>query len=439
VNEFEPLAVDRELRKCAVRWRSFRRALAAGETELANPFVLSRAVCGRNAFLELGQLTHDPVAPALRRWVYRFTEQRVNLGTMVAIAEQRNQERYPLEAPEKVWLTLDAMLKRGLRVSETRRDWFQAFLQRTEATHALVVNLWERRQELAVRMQLPSPDAVEAPCDGLYEVAEQWLVATDDAWESAAELGLDQLVEQALAHTASVDWPAHLNPRTLLGFFADTQLFKDLELDPGDLPDAIAPASYLRALARLGSAFLDAAAPRDQPFAIAHDAYGLERRCHGALFAMLPAHPAFLRRRLGASTSSVPAAKRALAVSILIETRLAALRVLLRRAAHAGGRAFRDAFQEQGLTACRVLLPANSAGVIIRLHDDDLQRFAACFLGASRFQELLEAHDVDWFRNPRAVDQLRSEAALPPRTSCESTQLQSGVLALRHWLTEAIA
>src|SRR5690606_30878220 len=145
-----------------------------------------------------------------------------------------------------------------------------------------------------------------------------------------------------------------------------------------------------------------------------------------------------LRRRLAASKPASASARRALGVSLLIETRVAALRVLLRRAALRGEKAFKETFEADGYRACRTPLPAHAAGAFIQLHQDDLQRFVGLFLGALRQRELVEAHDEDWFRNPRAIDQLRSEAALPPEFHASEQRLELGRSALFEWLREAV-
>jgi len=438
MEEFDPLTVDRELQRLAERWLAFRRRLATGELPRLDPYHSSRWVCGRRTYEQLRQLTQDPVAPALARWVYRFTEQRVNSDLFITLSQRRKRDTHPLEEPERGSFTLHSMLISALREPETRHAWLRAVVRHSQPTHEAVALLWERRQELAVRMSLSSPDEIQAPCEDPYALAERWLKRTEDVWQTTPELGLDALIEQALAQKAQVEWPARITPRALLDFFSDSRLMEDLNLDPGPLPATIAPASWVRALARLGSAFVDASAPRDQPFAIRHDPYGLERRRTGALFGLLLSNREFLRRRLGASKSTSDAARRSLCLCFLIESRMAALRVLLRRAALQGARALRECFEAESQRAIRVSLPGHAAGVVVRLHDDDVQRFCGLFLGVLRANELTMAHDEDWFRNPRAVDQVRSEAALPPQEKTDNDKLDAGATLLLTNLAKAL-
>ena len=50
---------------------------------------------------------------------------------------------------------------------------------------------------------------------------------------------------------------------------------------------------------------------------------------------------------------------------------------------------------------------------------------------SQRATELGEAHDDDWFRNPRAIEQLRAEARQPPATTSTSEALTAGARALK--------
>lgn len=439
MDDLDTLAVDRELRKCCERWVGFRRALQAGQIPVSDPFAPARRILGRQTFYELGELKSDPIAPALRRWVYRLTEQRVNMDIMCELSQRLRREEHPIAEPEDGRFTLATMLTQGLGVGPKPALWLGQALKHTERVQEVVLQLWERRQELAVRLALPSPDALSAPCEKLDEHAERWLVESEAPWQTPALLSAPQLIQQALGDPAKLEWPARLAPRVLLEFFSDSRLLEGLELNPGRLPRAVAPTSYMRALSRLGAAFVDANAPKDQPFSIAHDAYGLERRRHGALFGLLLMNPEFLRRRLGAGRESATEARRSLGTSLLIASRIAALRVILRRAALRGQKALLESFEEQSVRACRVELPRRTAGVFVRLHEDDQARFAGLLLGAATNQRLIESHDEDWFRNPRAIDQLRSEAALPPRFDADPEELTRGAQLVSRLIARSIA
>lgn len=438
MDDFETFAVDRELKKCCERWRRFRRVLQAGQVPASDPFAASRQVLGRRAFYELGELKSDPIAPAVNRWVYRLTEQRVTSDLLVELSQRLRREEHPISEPDDGRYAFATMLRSGIGIGPKPALWLKQALKHTDRVQELVLQLWERRQELATRFSLPSPDAISAPCELLHEHTERWITDTEAPWQTPALLTPAELVHQALGDPGALEWP-RLTPRALLDFFGDSRLLEGLELDPGRLPDGLGPTSYMRAMARLGAAFLDAGAPQNQPFAIAHDAYGLDRRRHGALFALLLMNPEFLRRRLGAGKDAIKSAQRSFGTSLLIASRLAALRVLLRRAALTGSKAFLETFEEQSARVCRVELPRRTAGVFIRLHDDDPQRFAGLLLGARLLARLTEEHDEDWFRNPRAIDQLRSEAALPPAFHADPEALTEGARLLSATLNRSVA
>lgn len=439
MDDFDTLAADRELRKCCERWVGFRRALQAGQVPASDPFAASRWVLGRKTFYDLGELQYDPIAPAVRRWVYRLTEQRVNSDLVLELSKRLRRDEHSIAEPEDGRFTLATLLRQGLGVGPKPALWLGQALKRTEDVHEVVPRLWERRQELASRFGLASPDELSAPCDDLCEHAEAWVSSTDALWQTPPVLTPAALIEQALGDPGKIEWPARIAPRVLLDFFSDTRLLEALELDPGRLPATLAPTSFMRALARLGAAFADACAPKDQPFSIAHDAYGLERRRHGAIFGLLLMNAEFLRRRFGASREAIRQAQRSLGTSLLIASRLAALRVILRRAALRGGKALLEAFEEHAALTCRIELPRQAAGVFVRIHDDSPQRFAGLLLGAAANQRLTESHDEDWFRNPRAVDQLRSEAALPPKFSADPDEIVRGTRLLANLIERSIA
>jgi hypothetical protein len=85
-----------------------------------------------------------------------------------------------------------------------------------------------------------------------------------------------------------------------------------------------------------------------------------------------------------------------------------------------------------------VVLPKTVAGSVLRLHVDDGQRFGGLLLAASEAERMTEAHDEDWFRNPRAIEQLRAEAALPEQRRPPPETLEAGARSLAHALTRAI-
>jgi len=439
-DELEPLALDRKIREAALIWRRWRRKLASGDTQDDEPLLFHREICGRRLFQELAdKIAHDPLARPMQRWVYRLAEQRINASLLVQIEKARQLDKHVIEQPENAQLSLHDLLALALSESARRSEWLKGFYANAGQLAAYVGLLWERRQEIARRMALTSPGEVELPGMDLVESARALLARTDDMAQSFARRDLAAVIELGLGTEANEGWPARLTLRSLVELFRGTRLFDELRLDPGEFPKAIASSSFLRALARLGAAWVDATAPKHQPFVIAHEAYGLRRRQLGALFGSLPLSGAFLAKSLNVSSHRTRDQARVMARVLLLEARTSALRVSLRGPALAGRSAFSEEFEQSVERVHGLALPGTLAGAVFELHVDDGQRFAGALLGASRAFELTAEHNEDWFRNPRAVDQLRSEAELSAEASCDAVELSKGADALYQALYEALA
>ena len=438
--ELELIALDRELKRAAEAWRRWRRQLSRGAGYEDDPFVYARGLFTREVFQHLrGLVPSDPLARPLSRWVYRLSEQRVNRALIAGASHAWRVEQHPLDAPEQGRFTLADLMKRALTDSSRRGAWLSALFASAGELSERGSLLWLRRAELAERAGLSSPDEIELVCPAVLELAEQWLSRTRDLAESELpRRDLEGLIDFALGQEAREGWPARISPRALEQLFSRSRLLDGLDLEPGRLPNTLAPASFMRALRRVGAAFSEATAPRRQPFALAHDPYGL-RRCElGALFALLPVLPAFERSVLGLGRERARQQVRALAFSLLIESRLLALKVLLRPAALAGRSALGEAL-EAGIER------AFGAGVgdvlphaFVRLRVDDSQRFAGSLRAPARHESLLREHDEDWFLNPRATDQLRSEAALTPGFEIERKELEPCIDVAYRFIVDAI-
>jgi hypothetical protein len=426
----DPLALDRKLRRTATAWRRWRRRLARGEGLDEDPFEGAREATGRVGFDAVRSMhEQDPLRLPLLRWVYRLMEQRIDRSALCSVASEWSLEQHVLEQPERAKLTLQAIARRALGDPARRPRWLAGFALSAAAHSSAVSLLWERRQEIARRLGLERFDALEPESQEITRAAQAWLETTRERageWRSGE---LTVVIGAALGTDAMHGWPSRLTLARLADFFRETRLLDGLDLDPGPLCEPVAAASFLRGFARLGAAFSEVAVSPALPFSVACDPLGLRRRAHGALFALLPLEPAFQRRALGLSAGAAREQLRALARVVLLESRAAALRVLLRDKALSGRASLQAATEPLSEAAFGTPLPGRIAGSVWRLHTDDPQRFAGLLCGASLVRELVDAHDEDWYRNPRAADQLRSEAALAPETQA-GPRLQSGAAAL---------
>jgi hypothetical protein len=83
-------------------------------------------------------------------------------------------------------------------------------------------------------------------------------------------------------------------------------------------------------------------------------------------------------------------------------------------------------------------LPPSTAGALWRPRTDSLQRFAGLLLAAAEARRLRDVHDEDWYRNPRATEELRDEARRPPPTTTTDDALSHGADALYAELTNTL-
>lgn len=434
----DPLKLSREIAEVAARVRRSRRRLAAGRVSDDDPFFAGRLVAGKRAFEAVRTLAPaDPLRRPLERWVYRLAEERIDQTSISDVARERHTVEHVIEEPERARLTLSAILGRVLGEPARRRAWFESYVRACGSLGASVAKLWERRTEVASRMGVGDPDAIESAGAAVTRQAEQWLARTSDAFDEIAGTP-ERFFDVALGAGANENWPRHISPTILSDLFRDTSLLRGLDLDPGELPDALGPASFLRALCRLGAAWADATAPTDQPFVIAHDPYGLVRRTAGALFGGLPANRSFAARALGVDASRWRDHRQALYGVVLVESRAAALRTILRRAALAGSRAFRESFEARVAGVLGLDVPPFAAGALWSPRVDAEQRFAGLLLAAHRAMLLRDVHDEDWYRNPRACEQLRDEAKRPPEHEATEDALTRGAESLYADISDAI-
>jgi hypothetical protein len=437
MRSFEPLSVDRELRQTAERWERWHRALAAGHGFDRDPFGGERM--GKTLFAEVRDLPeHDPLRGELMRWVFRFAEQRINGPWFVREAELEHVSEHPVREPVEGSFTLRAMTRAALR-GQDGALWHAARERSAGGLGAHRAAFWERRHELSVRIGLPSFFALEPLVPLAVSEATALLSATDDAARELVPQGMSGFVETALARGAAEGWPARLAPDTLGPLLGHVDWLRSLPIEAPTLPDRLAPASFARALGHLGEAWARAMAPRDQPFVIARDVAGLFTHTQGALFASLVREPVYLRRQLALTGAATASHTRALSIATLCWVRLAAARCLLASWAPAGGPELIDRQAELMARLIGRELPRDTTLGLIRLRTNEAQRFAAHLLAATRREDLLSAHDEDWFRSPRAIEQVREESKLSPIKTTTPEALAQGRAHLQKSLLKALA
>lgn len=423
----EPLELDRSLRRAARHWVQFRRSLRRGEALDWDPFVLSGKLTSAATFRATSQLSEpDPLRTPLRRWLWRLLEQRVNRKILVWLARQRHEVR-PVDAPRQDRLSVAQIEKQYLADAGLRGAWLKAYFKHSSGHTGIVSGLEQRRQELLARLDARELIGQCSPCADVDARATRLLEETQDAYDSLSITTAEAYLHVALAESALEGWPAKVSPRSIRELIGRDGLLEQLELDPGPLPATFAPASFGRALMRVGAAIVDASAPAEQPFCVAHDAFGLMRCQFGALLGGLLASPPFLKRRLDLSPAVTTDHARTLAQAWLLEGRAAALRVLLLRGAEHGETSLLEQFGELSQRCLGFELPRAAAGTWFKLHDGCSQRFVGYCLASAQRRHLTDVHDEDWFRNPKAIEQLRDEASSPPRIRVSDVEIDSAL------------
>jgi hypothetical protein len=434
--DFHPLEVDRMLRRAHRAWLASKlRRAVPGEDGDEHPLAAHRSVTGLPLFRHIGELPEsDPLRTPLRRWVYRLAEQRIDQPALAALARERQREHQHPDAPSRVPVSFSGMLTRALGDAPRREPWTRLMLEHAPLISERSVELWQRRREIARRMGLAQPGEIEAPLPDVASLAAR-VASTTRERVKELELGtLAGFFERAIGADIPGNWPARLSSQRLFDYFRDGDLLRSIDLQAAPLPVSLGASSFARALGLLGAGWYEALAPEDQPFVIAHDPYGLGRHEAGSLFSLLLLNGRFARRYLDVSPSALPDLQRRLAQIWLLDLAVASFRVRLRPHALASERAFREGFAELAHQDLGLSLSPPLAGAIFPLGIEDEQRFVGQLLAAQRTADLVEAHDEDWFRNPRAIEQLRAEARLPPTPQAEPERVNQALEHTLGWL-----
>ncbi|RYZ08169.1 MAG: hypothetical protein EOO73_08895 [Myxococcales bacterium] len=428
--ELSPFELDRELVKVAPRARAAYRALRSGREVtltvpelLRDPETLERVAADKS----------DPIAPPLLRWLYWLELSRRALPLAGERVRRYRAERHPLDKPLSGHFTWRELLGHALRDAPRRPALLEVLVDRGQSLRDAGARFYELRATLP-RFAGREPAELEGLRTEAPEAARALLAGTADAAQSLELRSLADVLGRGLAVPAADGWPRQLSLRSLNELLGSRDWLSGLRLDAADLPAPLCPASFTRGMAILGAAWLEALSPASQPFCVARDPFGLARAQSGALFASLTTSTAFLQRQLGVDRQRVGAHSRALAQSALLFARQLALRVLLEEPALAGPRALTEAFLETGTKTFGFEPPPGAAGLFFRPRLGDAQRLCGLLLAFEQSTRLVEEHDEDWFRNPRAIEQLRSEARVPPPITAGKEALERGAQALREHL-----
>jgi len=434
----DPLGIDRELRAVTRSLESFRAALHAGRGE-DHAFELHGRRVSRELIGELGDNLADPLAPALLRTAAHLFEEHALVELHVLHAAALRVTRHPLDAPERGEFTLRALLGHALSDSKGQRSaWLRILLERAEPATDLALRRAERRAEVRASLSERVPAAFFEGGAPVLEVAHRFLDASRSAFATLGVETLADVLAAGLGRDSRAEWPARVSARSVAELFREGRFAEFVTDTPDFGVPALGASSFLRALFRFGAALRSGLAGERGPFVLARDPYGFDRATFGALFALLPANDAFARGVLGVGAPGAADHRRSLARVLLVASREAALRALLHDASFAGRRALERAYSEQSFDALGVELGPSGFGVVFTPRPSDPARLAGLFVATDFAARLVDEHDEDWYRNPRAVEEIRETGRLPAATTPEPEALERGSNALLRSIEAAL-
>lgn len=434
------LALDRDVARAAKALALWRASLAGSPADAADedPFDGLRDVAAKSTWDRLGELSSsaadEPLRIALRRWVLALVQARVGGADDLAWASEAAalRGRFEGDRPRSVsWREA----WRGVALAKTSAEahlWLEAAGDTAPSLAPVARRRAARRLEVARRMGLSHPWEATVPVGlGLLRAsASRFLQRTDDLsrhiWRESlgAEPGAAAVLHAAAARDAGDGWPARLTPRWLDEQFGAG--IRGLTLELPVLPQTIGAASFARGLALFGHALRVAFNRGSMPFALASDPWFVGAHRLAFVFGALAADPEFFVRGLGLGRRVAGAQARVLARTALLDARVSAARLVLGDD-EAGPR---DAFDDVAVRLFGSPIDRRFHGVWPAARVDEPARWLALLQAPGMRASLRDRFDTDWFRNPRAWTDLRSQGAGPAFEPGDESSLESGGDAL---------
>jgi hypothetical protein len=397
---------------------------------------------------ELKELRSDPVALSLSEWVETLwlEDALYDARVAVAVAWSAPREVRGRSAPTSLReLRRETLGGRHPNVRARAAEDLQAWAQVVAEPACWAL---ERRLDLELRVPATcrSLAVAELPAaggdgpDALVAVAERWLDRTEDlAAESRREVFEESLVV-ALAPTAREGWPVRPSMRWMRSVFAREDWTRGMSFGTVKVPAPLGATSYARALGSFGVRFFEASRPSALPLAVHQHPQSLRKHEFRALFSSIVAEPSFAMRTLGLTKGRAREHSRTLARSFLMSCRIDALRVLVGAAAREGLARGRERQAELSERVLGAGLGASFLGVLPTLRPGDGAAFAGMLRAAAARRELIERHDDDWYRNPRALFELRDRASRPePPDTADGGGLAGAAASLAREFETAIS
>jgi len=433
--ELDPYRLDRTLRDWAGQQARFDLALRTNGDAVEHAFELVPRSVDDELYRTLVEKSAlDPLAEPAARWLAFLLVEHASLEATRRLHRRERLERRAIELPERGELAYREVLSRALLDPGRRAAWLGALRELGPDVADARFRLWEQKSERWAELRrapLPLEDGAR-----VQAAVERFVTGTEDAYAAIRVSDLAALIDRAVGRDVRANFPARLTTRGIAELFPEGSFLDGLDFRLERPPEPAGASSFLRALAGFGSAWHDAGASRTRPFVLSRDPLGRRSATFGALFALLPLEPSFAERRLQVGRSFWVDYRRALAEVVLLGAREASLRALLALSAFDGRSRYLAAFEELTQRLLGLELPS---GLEALFADERGVIQAAALLGAAaRLRGLRETHDEDWFRNPRAVEELRAELESREPTTLPEAELDAGANELAGVLSRAL-
>ncbi|MFO7181071.1 MAG: hypothetical protein DIU78_020385 [Pseudomonadota bacterium] len=407
----DPFALDRSLARAAAQHRRFLNALAYGDAR-DHAFELLPSGIDRGALAELRRAApEDPFAAAAARWAEFLLVEHAAIAERRAAAHALRREPCVVDQPEHTRLPRIDVHARILADAARRDGWIEAYTRLAPPLSSRRLALFERLAE--TRSALHGEGSISEHVRAVLDAGNAFVAQMRDALRELGLKNLSTFIDRGLGRDVSAEWPVRLTPRRLAEWFHEGGWLRGLSPDAESFPGVLGASSVLRGLYRFGRALHDAGASSRLPFVLAHDPAERRARSFGALFALLPIDRPFAERRLSVSRARFADYARGLGRVIALGAHLFVLRARLAAAAERGATAYRGTFEESVPQVLGFELPPVLAGALF-VDEHGVASLEGLFLAANKAASLVETYDEDWFRNPRAIEELRSELESPP-------------------------
>jgi len=416
----EPLA--RKYLGCAQAIPGRNRGFFVAETGA------QRQLSSKTRYDQVAELSaDDPLKLSLLRWVHRLTEMRVNRLWLEEDERLHRQAHHAVREPLDTRLSLKDMQLRALASQKTESLlWLHNIENNASALSAHRAEYLSRCAEVHARLgevdvrSYWSPQVSRVPLAAMGEGRQLF-----DLLQAHGVRNIFEFIIMSLGLAHQDGWPARLSPDSLLRLIHAPELFRGVSLAPGPLPERIAPVSFLRAAYQIGRALSLAWAPSDRPLILLRDPDDVVGHRLGFLFVLCQLSRAFDQKMLHLDRRVVNERRRSASQLLLGIVVSATLRAQL----HELGLERRPTTSDVDELSSGVFQePLHAASVFVWFcaRRDETARLAGLYEAAASYQELVDEFDEDWFRNPRALEKLRSQYGAQAAVHLEDAQLSLG-------------